>query len=359
MSNKKKAETAAATPPHFTIGISTSALFDMRESDKIFRTKGADAYKKHMIKNEDTPFAPGHAFALLETMRDINKAAGYNMFTAVLISRNNAYTGARAVASCYHYELPVQSAMFSNGTPVVDYLPAYDVDWFISTNKDDVETAAKNGLSASMIDSPVHGDHALQMALRAKKPAAAKPPVNEHTPLADGLTRTFNKKLQFVLDLDRVVYGSESDQFFTDHGLPPYLQHEKENARIPLSDGPFMPIVKKITEITRLFPANDSPVGFSVITARSSLAKLRSMLSAREKDILDNGAWHLIANGGERKARVLEVMKRDESKTIVFLDDSAPTIDHTKKLVMSGLVPKIGGGLALGEKCDDKKPQPK
>ena len=353
---------AAPAKPRITIGISTSALFDMRESDEIFRTRGTEAYQKHMIENEATPFAPGHAFALLETMRDINKALGDDLFQVVIISKNDVWTGARAVKSCYHHDLPLNSGMFSNGGPTIPYLPAYNVDWFISTDKNDVEAAARTGIAANVIDSPLYAAQALAMALDAR-PAAPPPaaPANQNSP---ALSATFNRKLHLVWDLDRVLFGSEADQYFTDHGLEKYLKHEREKAHEVISDGPFLPIARLVGQIAQNFPRGESPVVSSAITARSGSAALRAMLNLRDKGVVFNGAAHFVANGGERKARILEIMKREEDKTILFLDDSAPTIDHTSKVVMSGLVPKLDGGLALGEqrKSETKpgsKPAPK
>lgn len=349
---------AVPAKPRITIGISTSALFDMRESDEIFRTQGTDAYQKHMIENEAQPFAPGHAFALLETMRDINKSLGEDLFQMVIISKNDVWTGARAVKSCYHHDLPLNSGMFSNGGPTIPYLPAYNVDWFISTNAADVEAAAKTGIAANVIDSPLYAAQALAMALKAKPadaPAAQSAPANQNSPALSG---TFNKKLHLVWDLDRVLFGAEADQYFTDHGLEKYLAHEKEKAHEVISDGPFLPIARLVGQIAQNFPRDNSPLVSSAITARSGSAALRAMLNLRDKGVVFNGAAHFIADGGERKARVLEIMKREEDKTILFLDDSVPTIGHTSKVVMSGLVPKTSGGLALGEQRKPDAPKP-
>lgn len=355
--SKKKAE--SATQPHekITIGLSTSALFDMRESEAIFKNQGLQKYQDHMIANEDKPFAPGHAFALIETMRDINKALGHQLFDIVLISKNDIWTGARAVKSCYHYDLPFSGAMFSNGTPTTPYLPAYGVDWLISTHKADVDAAVKMGIAANTIDSPVLAEHPLQLAAKFKRP---RKPANENVKAAgQTITPVFNRKLHMVWDLDRVVFGPESDDVFGEKGLEYYRRHEKENAAEMLSDGPFMKIAKLIGDVASKFPADNSPVVSSVITARGDEAVLRAMLSLRGKGIVFNGAAHFA--GGRNKDRMLDIMRRDQSQSILFLDDSERTIDMTKKVVASGLVPRDAGGIALGEtKKDDKKgPVPK
>lgn len=362
-----------------TVGLSTSALFDMRESDHIFRTRGTAAYQKHMIDNEDKPFIPGHAFALIETMRDINDALGETLFDIVLVSKNDIWTGARAVKSCYHYNLPFSGALFSNGNPTTPYLSAYGVDWLISTHTDDVDAAVKMGIAANTINSPVLDQHPLQLLSTLKRP---RKPANENTAqdtaqnaAAQKLSPVFNRKLHFVWDLDRVVFGPESDDVFGEMGLDYYREHEKKYAAEMLSDGPFMKIAKIVGDVARKFPDGNSPIISSVLTARGNEAALRAMLSLRGKGIVFNGIAHFA--GGRDKDRMLKIMREQEKQnTILFLDDSSRTIDMTSKVVASGLVPRDAGGIALGEtrktetpkaetpkaelpKAEDKKPAPK
>jgi 5'-nucleotidase len=361
MSNNKQ-----STPSRVTIGISTSALFDMRDSDHIFRTKGPEKYQKHMIENEGTPFSPGHAFALVETMRDINRAIGDTMFDIVLISKNDMWSGIRAVKSLKHYDLPFSGAMFSGGRPTTAYLPAYNIDWFISTDKADVEAAARAGIAANMIDSPVLPAQAATMVANA----APTPKQDDAQPQnKDTLSARFNRKLHLVWDLDRVVLGPDADQVFSDKGVEYYMQHEREKADIEISDGPFLRIAKLVGEATRNFPTYDGPIISSALTARGGDSALRAMLSLREKGIVFNGMLHmtggsLLKDGkpapkGIYKDVALRIMRDEPGHTVMFLDDSERTIELTRNVVMSGLVPKLDDGLALGEKRDDKKPQPK
>lgn len=46
------------------VAISSSALFDMTDSDKIFREQGLVAYKEHQEQNIDVPLEKGVAFLL-------------------------------------------------------------------------------------------------------------------------------------------------------------------------------------------------------------------------------------------------------------------------------------------------------
>jgi hypothetical protein len=43
------------------VAIASRALFDLHESDRVFREEGLDAYRAHQIEREDEPLAPGTA----------------------------------------------------------------------------------------------------------------------------------------------------------------------------------------------------------------------------------------------------------------------------------------------------------
>ena len=50
------------------VGISSRALFDLREEDEIFRTKGLEEYRRYQIEHEKDARAPGVGFAMAKTL---------------------------------------------------------------------------------------------------------------------------------------------------------------------------------------------------------------------------------------------------------------------------------------------------
>ena len=58
---------------NLVIAISSSALFDLSESDRIFREKGLTAYSKYQIENENVVLNQGDAFHLAQKLLNINK----------------------------------------------------------------------------------------------------------------------------------------------------------------------------------------------------------------------------------------------------------------------------------------------
>ena len=56
------------------IAVSTSALFDMEESDSIFRSKGIEAYREYQEKRINDPLDKGVAFPFIKRILSLNKS---------------------------------------------------------------------------------------------------------------------------------------------------------------------------------------------------------------------------------------------------------------------------------------------
>ena len=81
-----------------TIGISTSALFDLREEHATYVEGGIDAYRRLQFERRRDPMKPGTAFQVVEKLLSINAPGEKPRVEIALISRNNIETGIRARA---------------------------------------------------------------------------------------------------------------------------------------------------------------------------------------------------------------------------------------------------------------------
>lgn len=81
------------------VGISSSALFDAREEDRLFREQGQRAFIDYQIANEDRPFKKGTAFPLIEGLLRLNTLSKKQLVEVVVLSHNNPEAGLRAMNS--------------------------------------------------------------------------------------------------------------------------------------------------------------------------------------------------------------------------------------------------------------------
>ena len=143
------------------VGISATALLDMNESDKIFRdTKDKDpdsvidAYRNYMLKNEDIPLEQGTGYPIVEALLGLNRYeqdSDQPLVEVVVMSRNSPDTGVRVLNTIRQDKLSITRSAFTAGESVVDYLAAFDVDLFLTTNIKDAQKVIDSGACAAAV----------------------------------------------------------------------------------------------------------------------------------------------------------------------------------------------------------------
>lgn len=134
------------------IGLASSALFDLDESDEIFRTKGEDEYRKFQRENQDVPLGKGVAFPFIRRLLTLNKINKSNPpVEVILLSRNDPDTGLRVMNSIESHNLGITRAVFLQGRSPHKYIPALDIELFLSANSQDVNQAVMAGYPAGQI----------------------------------------------------------------------------------------------------------------------------------------------------------------------------------------------------------------
>ena len=72
------------------IGLASSALFNLEESDEVFRTQGELAYREYQRKHENTPLEQGVAFPFIQRLLSLNDIFPKEkpFVEVILLSRN-------------------------------------------------------------------------------------------------------------------------------------------------------------------------------------------------------------------------------------------------------------------------------
>ena len=283
------------------IAISSSALFDLADSDRLFREECVAAYAAYQVEHENEPLAPGDAFALVRKLLRLNDYfdAGERV-EVILLSRNTADTGLRVFHSIEHHGLPIRRAAFSGGAPPYRYMRPFCCQLFLSTNPIDVTDALDNGIAAASI-------------LSAR-------PANETDDV-----------LRFAFDGDAVLFSDEAERVFQSEGLSAFSAKEKAAADKPLDGGPFKPFLAELHRLQHEFPDGEAPLRTALVTARSAPAHERVIKTLRSWDVRLDESLFL---GGMTKAGFLAAYGAD-----VFFDDQAEHCQLASHLVTAGHVP--------------------
>ena len=282
------------------VAISSRALFDLDASHGIFEDQGREAFCRYQIDHEEEVLAPGVAFPLVRKLLAINESLGRVMVEVILLSRNSADTGLRVFNSIRHHGLDISRAAFTSGESPFGYISAFGADLFLSANADDVRKALSAGHAAATIVS-----------------GSTRPLISD--------------SLRIAFDGDAVLFSDESERIYQERGLEAFTDHEAQEARNPLTGGPFKSFLATLHYLQTLFPVEESPIRTALVTARSAPAHERVVRTLRAWGIRIDEAIFL---GGKDKGPFLGAFGAD-----IFFDDQQRHCDSARLHVATGHVP--------------------
>ncbi len=285
------------------VGISSRALFDLEEENKIYEQQGLKAYSEYQIDHENEVLSPGTAFPLIKALHKLN-ADGRYLTEIIIMSRNSADTSLRIFNSIEHYCLNISRAALVGGTSVAPYLNAFRTDLFLSASEADVQEAINANIAAGIICS--HSDF----------------PIDPEDDI---------KQIKIAFDGDAVIFSDESERIYQAEGLDAFVAHERKNAQSPLPEGPFAKLLKTISVIQKEFSRDLAPIRTALVTARNAPAHERVIRTLRAWDVRIDEAFFL---GGIEKSEVLKAFGAN-----IFFDDQSVHTDPAAKLVPAARVP--------------------
>lgn len=275
------------------IAVASSALFDLTESDKIFREKGENEYRSYQEKNIDIPFEKGVAFPFVKRLLSLNESfPDEQPVEVVLLSKNSPETGERAFRSIQHYGLDICRACFTTGKQNFQYLPAFNAALFLSANIQDVKLALQAGYAAGRVLPTQY--------------------------VADDDT---DKQLRLAFDFDGVLATDESEKIYKTSGdIHAFYNHEVAHAGEAMQLGPIGALLQKISAFQQLEKQRALQdktykriLKTSIVTARSAPAHERVVASLKAWGVEVDDAFFL---GGIEKSRILNILKPH-----IFFDD--------------------------------------
>lgn len=313
------------------IGISSRALFDLEESNKVFETEGEAAYTKYQEAREKDVLQPGIGFQLTQAILGLNqKVRSSRKAEVVIASRNSPATSFRLFNSIHHHQLDIQRAILTGGTPVARYLKAYCVDLYLSAYENDVEEAIKAGIAAAVIyqsepKPSVTPIDALSGSMQS----------GEGVPVILGSSTDPRQEIRIAFDGDNVLFDREAEDVYQKEGLVKFLEHEVKHAGRPLADGPFAKLLRTIAVLQKDPNFEKPPIRTALVTARNLPAHLRVLNTFRSWGIHVDEAFFM---GGVSKTGVLAAFQPH-----IFFDDQEGHCKAASEVVSTARVPISSG----------------
>ena len=286
------------------IGISSRALFNLEQENKIFEDQGVDAYEEFQVKHERDILQKGSAFQLVKAFLKLNRLQEKRLVEVIVMSRNSPNTSLRIFNSIKDYELDITRAALTGGAEIAPYLRAFKTDLFLSAHAMDVKQAIDNDIAAGMI-------------------LPGSPHVDPRAKI---------EQIRIAFDGDAVLFAAEAERIYQHKGMQASADNEQAKADIPLQRGPFANFLTTIAHIQSLFKDKESaPIRTALVTSRNAPAHERAIKTLRNWDVRVDEAFFL---GGVSKKDILSAFGAH-----IFFDDQHVHADLASEVVPSAVVP--------------------
>ncbi len=314
------------------VAISATALFDLTESEnyllQLIEKRPVSAIKEfrdYMTERENDPLHIGAGYPLIKALLNLNAYCNGDdtqdleteapLVEVVIVSKSNPDTGIQVLNAIREHGLHISRSAFISGSPIAPYIKDFNVDLFLTTNRDDAQQVADANICACAILDAT--------------------PVNTYELDTD--------QLRIAFDGDAVLFDDSGELLYKQKGLRAFHDRETKMRDLPIEKGPYAELLIKLSNLQERLPAGlkYSPIKIALVTARNAPADLRAIKTLREWGVNVDMAFFL---GGLDKTAVLRTFAPH-----IFFDDSIKHIDAARRFIPTALVPYHSKSLLHGD----------
>ena len=303
------------------VAISATALFDLTESEshllELLEQRPASAIKEfrdYMIERENESLSIGAGYPLIKALLNLNNYCKDSkrdleleapLVEVVIVSKSSPDTGIQVLNAILERNINISRSAFISGSPVAPYIKDFNVDLFLTTNREDAQQVADANICACAILDAT--------------------PVNTYELDTD--------QLRIAFDGDAVLFDDSGELLYKQKGLRAFHDRESQMRDLPIEKGPYAELLIKLSNLQKRLPAGlqYSPIKIALVTARNAPADLRAIKTLREWGVNVDMAFFL---GGLEKTAVLRTFAPH-----IFFDDSIQHIDAARHFIPTALVP--------------------
>lgn len=301
------------------VAISATALFDLSESEnhlvQLLKQRPISAVKEfrdYMAERENDPLTIGAGYPLIKALLNLNNYPELEnsnisspLVEVVIISKSSPDTGIQVLNAIREHGLNISRSAFISGSPIAPYIADFNVDLFLTTNREDAQQVADSNICACAILDAT--------------------PVNTYT--------LDTEQLRIAFDGDAVLFDDSGELLYKQKGLRAFHEREARMRDLPIEKGPYAELLIKLSDLQERLPArvDHCPIKIALVTARNSPADLRAIKTLRQWGVDVDMAFFL---GGLEKTAVLKTFAPH-----IFFDDSIQHINAARDFIPTALVP--------------------
>jgi len=273
------------------VAIASSALFDLSESDRVFREKGPQVYRDYQRAHRQDPLDKGIAFPFIRRFLGFNQRfPDARPVEVILLSRNSVETGQRVFESINHHGLDITRAAFLEGRSPYPYIGAFNAALFLTAHEPDVIAAMDRGYPAGLVMHSLVED------------------------IPD------DHELRIAFDFDGVIVDDDAEAVFQ-QGLDAFTRYETDRVHEPHRPGPLAVLFKKLAMLQQLEDEAEATdpdyrrmLRTAIVTARGAPTHNRLVTTLESWGVSANETFLM---GGIEKHRILETFRPH-----MFFDDN-------------------------------------
>ncbi len=291
------------------VAISSRAIFDFEEENRVFERDDDAAYMALQRERLEVAAPHGVAYALVRKLLAFDSPAaaeGDRRVEVVVVSRNDPVSGLRVFRSARQAGLRLERGVFTRGRTPLPYLEPLRANLFLSANVDDVRAALDAGVPAARV---------FPDSVRASE--------------------SHPGELRIAFDGDAVLFSDESEQVFRRDGLDAFQRHEAEHSARALAFGPFKPFLEALHRLQREGGTGGMRIRTALVTARSAPAHERAIRTLMGWGVEVDEAMFL---GGLDKGPFLRRFEPD-----FYFDDQT---GHCESAALAGPTGHVVSGIA-------------
>ena len=304
------------------VAISATALFDLSESEnhllELLEQRPDEAIKEfrdYMAERENDALTIGAGYPLIQALLNLNNycdscgnsnsAIQTPLVEVVIVSKSSPDTGIQVLNAIRTHGLNISRSAFISGSSVAPYIDDFNVDLFLTTNRNDAQQVADADICACAILDAT--------------------PVNTY--------KLDTEQLRIAFDGDAVLFDDSGELLYKQKGLQAFHDREAELRDLPIEKGPYAELLIKLSKLQQRLPAQvqHCPIKIALVTARNAPADLRAIKTLRAWGVNVDMAFFL---GGLEKTSVLKTFAPH-----IFFDDSINHIDAARNYMPTALVP--------------------
>lgn len=293
------------------VGVASSALFDLSDSQGVFDDAGLAAYRQYQQEHLEDALPTGVAYPFVRRLLGLNSLSPDPedpLVEVVVLSRNDPDTGMRVMRSIEQRALPITRAIFTQGRSPWPFMSGLNMALFLTADQGSVVQAVAAGHPAGWVLAGTAVDQS-----------------EDH-------------ELRIAFDFDGILADDAAEQVFQSDGLDRFQQLEASQADQPHRPGPLKKLLEEVCRIQALelqhrerVPDYQPRLRTSIITARNAPAHERAIRTLKHWGVMVDDAFFL---GGIDKSLITDVLRPH-----IFFDDQVRHLDATARFTPSVHIP--------------------